>query len=139
MGGAVWDLSAVRRRAQQRQVLAEVQGDPAAVASQGAGADPDDLAGRAQLIHPRGGVGARAPRQDVALPHLGGQGEPLQRDEHLAQAVDPGARRRVAVDPLPGRQEAGQLALLGGLDLLAQDGQRGAAQPPQHLGVTPFA
>ena len=45
----------------------------------------------------------------------------------------------MAVDPLPGGQEARQLPRLGGLDLLAQDGQRGAAQAAQHLGVTPLA
>ncbi len=44
----------------------------------------------------------------------------------------------MAVHALPGGQEAGQLALLGRLDLLAQDGQRGAAQAAQHLGITPL-
>ena len=45
----------------------------------------------------------------------------------------------MAVDALPARVEARQRALVGGLDLLAQRGQRGAPQPPQHLGVAPLA
>ena len=45
----------------------------------------------------------------------------------------------MAVDALPARQEARERALVGRLDLLAQRGQRGAAQPPQHLGVAPLA
>ena len=49
------------------------------------------------------------------------------------------ARGGMAVDTLPARQERAQLALVGGLDLLAQDGQRRAAQPAQHLGVAPLA
>ena len=103
------------------------------------GADPDDLAGRAQLVEPRRRVGAGAARQHVALPHVGGQREALQRDEHLAQAVDPGARRGVAVDALPGRQERRERALVGRLDLLAQHGERRAAQAAQDLGVAPLA
>ena len=51
----------------------------------------------------------------------------------------PAPRRRVAVDALPGGQEARQRALVDGLDLLAQHRQRGAAQAPQHLGVAPLA
>ena len=45
----------------------------------------------------------------------------------------------MAVDALPARHEARERALVGGLDLLAQRGERGAPQPPQHLGVAPLA
>ena len=45
----------------------------------------------------------------------------------------------MAVDALPARHEARQRALVGRLDLLAQRGQRGAPQAPQHLGVAPLA
>ena len=44
----------------------------------------------------------------------------------------------MAVDALPGRQEGRQRALVGGLDLLAQRGERRPPQAPQHLGVTPL-
>ena len=67
-------------------------------------------------------VGAGAARQHVALPDLDGQRETLQRHEHLAQPVDPGAGGGVAVDALPGGQERGEASLVGGLDLLAQGG-----------------
>jgi hypothetical protein len=40
-------------RAEQRRVLAEVQGDAAGPPAERAGADPHDLAGGAQLVEPR--------------------------------------------------------------------------------------
>ncbi len=43
------------------------------------------------------------------------------------------------VDALPGREEAREAPLIGGLDLLAQSGERGAPQPPQNLDVAPLA
>ena len=92
-----------RRRADRLGVLAEVQGDAAAVAPQRARADPDDLPGRAQLVQPRRRVGARPARQDVALPDVGGQREALERDEHLAQAVDARTGGRMTVHALPAR------------------------------------
>ena len=51
----------------------------------------------------------------------------------------PGARGGMAVDALPGGQEARQRTLVGRLDLLAQHRERRAAQPAQHLGVAPLA
>ena len=128
-----------RRRPEQPHVLAEVERHPAGAAAERARADPHELARGAQRVHPRRRVGADAARQHVALPHLGGQREPLQADQRLAQPVGPGARGRVAVDALPVRQEARERALVGRLDLLAQRGERGAPQPPQHLGVAPLA
>ena len=128
-----------RRRPEHGGVVAEVQRDPAAAAPERARADPHDLARRAQLVQPRRRVGARAARQHVALPHLRGQGDALQRDEHLAQPVDARPGRRVAVDALPARREAGERPLVGRLDLRAQGGERGAPEPAQHLGVAPLA
>ncbi len=45
----------------------------------------------------------------------------------------------MAIDALPARHEAGERAGLDRLDLLAQRRERGAAQPAQHLAVTPLA
>ena len=45
----------------------------------------------------------------------------------------------MAVDALPGALEAGEGALVGGLDLGPQRGQRRPPQPPQDLGVAPLA
>ncbi len=114
-------------------------GRPGRNSAQRTGADPHDLARSAQLIDPRRRIRADASREDVALPHLGRHGQPLERHQHLAQAVDPGAGRRMAVDALPGGEEARQRAVVDRLYLLAQNGQRGPAQAPQHLGVAPFA
>ena len=120
------------------RVLAEVERD-APGAPERARADPHELAARAQAVEPGLRVGAGAPRQHVALPDLGGQREALQRHEHLAQAVDPGAGAGVAVHALPRGQEGGEAPLVGRLDLLAQRRQRRAAQAPQHLDVAPLA
>ena len=40
---------------------------------------------------------------------------------------------------MPARQEAAERRLLGGLDLLAQRGERRAAQTAQDVGVAPLA
>ena len=93
-------------RADEGRVLAEVEGDPPRRAAERARADPDDLAARAERVHPGRRVGADAARQHVALPHLGREREPLERHEHLAQAVDARAAGRRRVDALPGGQEA---------------------------------
>ena len=92
-----------------------------------------------ELVEPRLAVGAEPARQDVALPDLGRQRDALERDERLAQAVGAGAAGPVGVDVLPAGEEAGQLALVGGLDLAPQVGEAGAAQAAQHLGVAPLA
>ena len=126
-------------RAEHRQVLAEVQGHPARSPPERAGPDPDELAARAQLVHPRRRIRARAARQHVALPRLGGHRQSLERDQHLAQAVNAGAGRRMAVDPLPRRAGSARGPLLDRFDLFAKDRKRSAAQPAQHLGVAPLA
>ena len=43
-----------RRRAEQRDVLAEVQRDAPVPAPERAGPDPDELAVRTELVHPGG-------------------------------------------------------------------------------------
>ena len=128
-----------RRRAGEPDVLAEVESDLAVVAPEGPGADPDQLAARAELVEPGRAVGAESPGQHVALPGLRRQRDALQRDQRLAQAIGPGAGAAVGVDVLPARQEAGELALVGRLDLLAQPGEAGAAQPAQDVGLAPLA
>ena len=133
------ELRVGRRRAGEAHVLAEVERDPAAAAAERAGADPDDLAAGAELVEPGRAVGAEPARQHVALPDLRGQRDALERDQRLAQAVGAGAGRPVGVDVLPARQEAGQLARVDGLDLLAQVGEAGAAHPAQDVGVAPLA
>ena len=126
------------RRTDRRRVIAEVERDAARAPSERAGADPHELTRGAQLVDPAHRVGADSPRKHLALPQLRGEREPLQRDQHLAQALEPGAGGGVTVDPLPRRQEHGERAALGRLDLTPQRRERRAAQPPQHLGVAPL-
>ena len=121
-------------RPEPANVLAEVERHPARAAAERARADPDELAAGAELVEPGGRPAAEPARQDVALPGLGGERDALERHEHLAQAVEPGAAGRRGVDALPRGQEAGELLLLDGLDLLAQRGERrraagGAGRP----------
>ena len=119
--------------------VAEVQRDATRTAGDRSRPDPDDLAGRTELVEPARRVGADAPRQHGPLPQLHRQREALERNEDLAQALDPGSRRCVTVDALPGRQEDGQRAALGRLYLAAQHGERRAAQATQDLRIAPFA
>ena len=119
--------AARRRPAEQRRVLAEEDRDAVEP-----GADPDELAGRAELVELLGPVAGHAARQHLRLPERHRQREPLQRDERLAQ-------RRAPVDAVPARQEAAERRLLDRLDLAPQRGERRAAQPPQHVGVAPLA
>ncbi len=109
------------------------------MAPERAGPDPHDLASGAELVHPGGRVGARPPGEDIALPNLDREGEALQRDQDLPQPIHPRPARGMAVDVLPRGQEAGQGLLINRLDLLAQDSQRGPADAPQDLGITPLA
>ncbi len=97
-----------------------------------AGADPDELPRRAQLVELLGAVIGHAPGQQLRLPQRDGQRERLQRHERLTQA-------RAAVDAVPGGEEARERRLLGRLHLLAQRRQRRSPQPAQHLRVAPLA
>ena len=115
------------RRPEHRSVLAEVDRHPLEP-----GADPDDLARRAELVELRGLVVRHAPRQDVRLPQGRRERQALERDERLAQ-------RCAAVDALPGGKEPGQRLAARRLDLPAQAGERSAPQPPEHVGVAPLA
>src|SRR5439155_22315705 len=99
------------RHTEKGRVLAEVDRDP--VESR---ADPDDLAGRAQLAELRGPITGHAARKHLGLPKTHRQRKGLQRNQSFA-------KRSSAVDSLPARQEACERRLLGGLDLLTQRGE----------------
>ena len=124
-------LALRRRRAadapEHRRVLAEIECDAV-----DPGADPDDLAGGAQLVELLGPVARDAAREHLGLPQRDRKRKRLERDERLAQ-------RRPPVDPVPARQEAADRRLLDRLDLLAQRGERRAPQPAEHVGVAPLA
>ena len=109
------------------RVLPEEDGDAVE-----AGADPDELPGRAELVELRRRIVGNPPRQHLGLPERDRQGQPLKRDERLAQA-------RAPVDSVPAREEAGEGDLLDGLDLLAKGSERGSTDPPEDVGVAPLA
>ena len=119
------------RRPEQRRVLAERDRDAPRV-----GAQPDDLAARAELIEQLRAV-VHAQRQHLALPDLGRERQPLEREEHLAQALD--AAAALAPGAVPGQREARERRLLDRLDLAPQARDRGAPDAPQHLDVAPLA
>src|SRR6185295_7810560 len=78
-------------------------------------------------------------RQDVALPDLRRQRDPLQRQQRVAEAVGAGTGGAVGIDVLPARQEAGEAVAGGGLDFPPQVGEARAPDPAQDLGVAPLA
>src|SRR5437868_13061120 len=109
------------------------------MAADRAGADPDDFARGAKLVHPGRRVRAHPTGEDVALPHLRRQRERLERDQGLAQAVDPRSRGGMAVDVLPRREEASECTVVDRFDLPAQRLQRRPAYAAQNLRITPLA
>ena len=133
------ELGVSRRRTGEPDVLAEVEGDLSVVAPKRPGTDPDELAAGAELVEPGGAVGAEPPGQDVPLPGLRRERHSLQRDERLAQPIRAGAGAAVGIDVLPARQEAGQLARVGGLHLLAQAGEAGSPQAAQYVRLAPLS
>ena len=100
------------------------------------GADPHDVAGRAQLVELRRAVVGDPRREHVGLERRGDERRAGQQAERLDDGVDAAPLRRHAV---PRRQEPGQRLRLDRLDLAAQRGQRAPAQLAQHLDVAPLA
>ena len=115
------------RRTEQRSVFAKEERHAVEP-----GADPDELAGRAQLVELLGPVVPDTAGQHFGLPQPDGKRQSLQGHQRFAQ-------RSAAVDPVPAGQEAPERRLLGRLDLAPQRGERGATEPPQHVGVAPLA
>lgn len=116
--------------------LGEVQADPAVLAGQAPGAGPADLAVGHQLVQQAGLIVAQPGGQHQPLQSGGGQRSPLELLDDPEQAVL--AAQLVAAQVLPLRQEGRQCPGRDGLHLLAQRGQRAAAQPAQHVGVAPL-
>src|SRR6266516_1303254 len=97
-----------RGTAEGRGILAEVERDTVEP-----GADPHDLAGRAQLVELGRAIPRNAPRQPLVLPKRNGKGVALKRDKRLAQG-------RATVDALPAGEEAAESSLLRRLHFAAQ-------------------
>src|SRR5260370_653662 len=111
---------------EQRRVAAEERGhgvDPRP--------DPDELAGRAELVELLGPVVGHAARQHLRLPERDRQRQRLQRDERLAEGCP-------TVDAVPAREEAAERRLLHGFHLAAQRSKRRPPQPPQDVGIAPL-
>ena len=64
---------------EHRRVLSEIDRDAVEP-----GPDPDDLAGRAELVELGRLIPGNAPRQDIGLPERDRQRKRLQRDQGLA-------------------------------------------------------
>ena len=113
--------------AERGGVLAEVDGHAV-----GPSTHPHDLAARAERVELLGPVSRDAARQKLGLPQGHGKRQSLQGYQSFA-------KRSPAIDAVPRGQEARQRRLLDRLDLLAERGKRGAAQPAQDVGVAPLA
>ena len=123
-------------RGKEGQAVGPVERDPSVITAQRAGAQPDDLACRAQLVEQARAVAAHARRQHVAFQHARRQRHALQLGDHLRQAA---AAAAVAAHTVPARQEACQRLRLDRLDLAPQPRQRAPAQHAQHVRVAPLA
>ncbi len=102
--------------AERRRILAEVQRNAVEARS-----DPDHLPARAQRIELLGPVLGHAAGQELSFPERDRDRECLKWNERFAQ-------RRLAVDSVPGGQEARERRGLDGLDFTAKRGERGAAK-----------
>ena len=89
-----------------------------------------------QRVELRRRVACDARRQDFALEHRGDQRRALQLLDASSSASRP-ARR--PCQPVPGGEEAAEHVRLDRLHLLAQRGERTAADDAQHVGVAPLA
>ena len=129
-------LAGRRRRQQQRQPVGPVQHDPAVVLAQRAGADPDDLARRAQFIEqPRRVTRTRAGRMSRSST-LAGSGTPSSWAMTSASRSMP---PRAAPTPCQlGRKRASAAGSTGSISRrsLASERRRRSAQ---HLRIAPLA
>ena len=122
------------------------QDDPAVVAAEAAPPDPARprparRARRAGAAGSRGrgpaGCRARGPRPAAATP---ASWSTTSASRSRAAVWRSGGRRSpTARDALPGRQEPGEGGRIDRLDLLAQPGQRSAAEEAEDVGVDPVA
>ena len=98
---------------------------------------PADGAGQAELIEPGGIVIRDAPRQNLALPGIGGNFKSLQLAQNLergALALHLSARRHM----LPAQQPAHELRGSDRLNLFAQRGHRQAMNSRQQPPLAPL-
>lgn len=130
------ELQRVRGRKEQGCAVGEVEGQPAILAREGARTGPDDLAGGGQLVEHRGVVARDPARQDQLLQRRCRDGRALQLLDGTGQSVD--SAQAVAAQVLPLRQEGGQGGGRNRFQLVAERGERTAAQPAQHGGVAPL-
>ena len=128
--------STAGRRREQPHAVAEEQPDPTVVGAERARADPDELARRAQLVEHARPVAVDARGQHVAFEHRRRDRDALQLFERLDERV--GAAPAPA-DALPRAQEPRVGRRVDRFDLVAQRGERAAAQDAQHVRVAPFA
>src|SRR5688572_18068806 len=109
---------------QQREVIGEVDRNPAVAIAQWLEADPDDLAGRAERVEIGWLVVLDARREDLALENRRGHGEALQRFDDFENRVE---SMPASHDALPVREEPRQHGLIDWLRFLAQFRERAAA------------
>ncbi len=116
-------------------VLPTEEHHPAISRSEGASTHPHDVAGRHQLVELTRVVALYPSAQDVALPHAGRDGNPLQLGDHLVDPVDSASGAAHAVPP---RKETHQGVWFSGSDLVAESGQRPLSELAQNGGVAPL-
>ena len=125
-------LAGARALASRSTRSRRIERDPPVVAAERAAPDPDDLAGRAELVEQARRVAGHAGRQHVALEDRCGKRHALELATASIEPPEAAGRR---ADPVPRRQEAGERLRLDRLDLAAEARQRAAAQLAQDVGI----
>ncbi len=121
---------------QRRQRIGQVQRDAAVALAERFHADPRDLARGRERVEVPGAIALDARRQDLGLEQRGGERRPLQALDDVEQRVETDSPPH---DALPRGDEPAEHGGLDGLHLLAQAGERAAAQGAQHVGIAPLA
>ena len=98
---------------------------------------PGDASGEALVVEPDRIVPGDARRQDLGLPGAGRRLEPFELAEHRGERVRPFHAGLVG-HPLPGEQEAQEVARRDRLDLGAQPLQRIAVDARQQPALAPL-
>ncbi len=116
-------------------MIGQIQRDPAVALAERLDTNPDHFARCGHRVEIRRIVDVDPCRQDLGF-------QDRRRQRRALQLLD-GVEQRVGAippldDPLPRRRETAEHRLIDRLDLVAQLGERAAAQHAQHAGVRPL-
>ena len=131
-----WRVGRVEGCIEGGELVGEVQTDPSVVGPDRPAADPDDVAGGAQLVEVGGAVRAHARCEQLGLQRRRHQRRTLQLRQCLDQRVE---TTTFAGNAVPHLDEARVRLGLDRFDLASQHCQRTPPELAQHIGVAILA